>query len=65
MKIIEIQKLKEVSENPNEHDSIRKHFQIVQKVKYWLKENVPNKIILELIEEMELKQKKEKKNGNK
>ena len=56
MKIIEIQKLKEVSENANEHDSIRKHYQIVQKVKDLLKEKTPNKIILELIEEMEEKE---------
>ena len=55
MKISYIQKLGEVSENANEHDSIRKHYQIVQKVKYLLKEKVPNKIILELIEEMEMK----------
>ena len=53
MKLIDIQKLKEVSEDANEHDSIRKHYQIVQKVKYLLKEKTPNKIILDLIEEME------------
>ena len=55
MNIIEIQKLKEVSEDSNEHDSIRKHYQIVQKIKYLLKEGTPNKIILELIREMEIK----------
>jgi len=53
MKIIDIQKLKEVSEDANEHDSIRKHFQIVQKVKYLLEEGTPAKIVLELIGEME------------
>ena len=53
MKIIEIQKLAEVSTDCNEHDSIRKHYQIVQKVIHLLKEGTPNKIILDLIEEME------------
>jgi len=56
MKIIEIQKLGEVSDAPNEHDSIRKHFQIVQKVKYLLENKTPGKIVLELIEEMEIKE---------
>ena len=55
MKIIEIQKLEEVSKAANEHDSIRKHYQIVQKVIHLLKEGTPNKIVLELIEEMEIK----------
>jgi len=53
MKIIEIAKLPEVSTADNEHDSIRKHYQIVQKVKEFLSKGVPNDIMLELIDEME------------
>ena len=36
------------------HESILRAFSIVEKVKYLLENDVPGKIILELIEEMEV-----------
>lgn len=53
MEIHEIRELNEVSTDANEHDSIRKHFQIVQKVKDYLARGVPNDVLLEIIKELE------------
>lgn len=35
------------------HESVLRAYQILQKVQYWLREGVPTKIVLELIEEMD------------
>ncbi len=51
MKLFEIVNFPTVVEN--NHESVLRSYHILQKVKYYLKEEVPSKIILELIDELE------------
>ena len=51
MKVSDIAKCPTVQDNV--HESMYRSFQILDKVKYWLREGMPTKLVLELIDEME------------
>jgi len=51
MKLLDICKLPTCIENS--HESVLRSFQLLQKVKEYLQEGVPNKVILDLIHEVE------------
>lgn len=53
MKWIDIAGLPTVSGDANEHESIFQAYQILDKVKYYLRCDVPSDIILELIDEVQ------------
>ena len=63
MKISEIRKLPTCTDEIDEytckiHESCLRAFQIVEKVRYYLVQGVPAKVILELMDEMECKEPK-------
>ena len=55
MKWKEISKLPTVSTDKNQHESITRAYQILEKVKEYMFRGVPSDIILELIEETDEK----------
>ncbi len=57
MRISEIQKMPTVIDKDlgGWHESVVRSYQILAKVKYYLLKKVPTEIILELIDEMELR----------